>query len=132
MSTLYARAGGGVARALLNATGRFVLQMMYPAGGRPSVTNPKLYHCAMYDADFACITDGVSYRGALKDNQADVKVHLADESDRSDTHADRARFDEPCKHDMRICRVYKLVADERKHTTTADIGGCCNKKRRVH
>ena len=126
MSTLYARARGGVALALLNTTGRFVLQMMYTAdSGRPSDTNPKLYHCVMYDADFACTMDGVSYRGALKDNQADVKVHLADESDRSDTLAARAWFNEPYKHDMRICRVYKLV--ERKHT----VGERCIKKRRV-
>ena len=39
----------------------------------------------------------LSGRGVLKDNQADVSVHLAEESDRASTEEARAFFQTPYK-----------------------------------
>jgi hypothetical protein len=95
---------GGVAFALINSSGRFLLQMTYD--------QPKLYHCAFYDGDFECVKDGRLYRGVLKDNQASTAVHLAEGFDRVDKHAARAFFAAPYAIDIIISRVYKLPVAE--------------------
>ena len=48
-------------------------------------------------------------RGVLKDNQSDVPVHLAMDSDRASTEAARAFFQEPYACPMRIEAVYEVV-----------------------
>lgn len=128
---------GGVAMALLNCdSGKFVLQQTY------TVDSEVRYHCAALDMglewgpveSFDLQTGKVvvkSGRGVLKDNQADVKVHLAEASDR-EKYAARAFFANPYPKfpDMRISRVYELVSakeaavramarEERKHAKQA-------------
>jgi len=112
-------APNGVAVALLNsASGKFVLQMMYKTNGE------KRYHCAALDmgAEWGPVnsvdvkTKAIvvkSGRGILFDNQADVKVHLAELSDR-EKGAARKFFSDPYPNinDMRITRVYKIVANK--------------------
>ena len=112
-------APNGVAVALLNsASGKFVLQMMYKTNGE------KRYHCAALDmgAEWGPVnsvdvkTKAIvvkSGRGILFDNQADVKVHLAELSDR-EKGAARKFFGDPYPNinDMRITRVYKIVANK--------------------
>ena len=86
---------GGPAVALLDAAaGRFVLAMSYWHDGA------KRYHCAFYDAGFAWEREDLERgwlrgRGVLKDNQADVAVHLAEASDRASKEAARAFFAAP-------------------------------------
>lgn len=111
-------APGGVAVALLNDSGKFVLQQMYKIDGE------KRYHCAALDMEVewgpvesidmktkAIVVKGG--RGILYDNQADVKVHLAELSDR-EKGAARKFFSDPYPNipDMRITRVYKIVENK--------------------
>lgn len=112
-------APGGVAVALLNCdSGKFVLQQMYKIDGE------KRYHCAALDMEVewgpvesidmktkAIVVKGG--RGILYDNQADVKVHLAELSDR-EKGAARKFFSDPYPNipDMRITRVYKIVENK--------------------
>ena len=127
-------APGGVAVALLNCdSGKFVLQQSYKVDGE------KRYHCAALDmgeewgpvesVDLKTKAIVVkSGRGILYDNQADVKVHLAELSDR-EKGAARTFFSDPYPKtpDMRITRVYKLVANKtEKH---ANEHGHLNTKR---
>jgi len=110
---------GGVKTALLNCdSGKFVLQQTYKVDGE------KRYHCAALDMGeewgpverFDLQTGETvvkSGRGILYDNQADVKVHLAEFSDR-EKYAARKFFADPYPQikDMRITRVYELVSVE--------------------
>jgi len=110
---------GGVETALLNCdSGKFVLQQTYKVDGE------KRYHCAALDmgeewgpVESVDLQTGErvvkSGRGILYDNQADVKVHLAEFSDR-EKYAARKFFAEPYPQfpDMRITRVYELVSVE--------------------
>ena len=110
---------GGVEVALLNrGSGKFVLQQTYV------VDDEKRYHCAALDMglDWGPVESFdlqtgqrvvKSGRGALLDNQADVKVHLAEASDR-EKYTARTFFAKPYPNipDMRISRVYELVSAE--------------------
>ena len=101
--------GGGIELALLNArSGRFVLSMSYTLGG------VKRYHCAYFEPSFAWEREDLergwlSGSGVLKDNQADVAVHLAEAADRASTGAARAFFQAPYAVALRIEAVYELV-----------------------
>jgi hypothetical protein len=103
---------GGIELALLNRTAcLLVLDMSYVIGGK------KLYHCAFFDAGFEWERETldrgcVRGRGVLKDNQADVCVHLAELSDADTKDAARAFFQEPYEVPMRIETVYELVPRE--------------------
>ena len=110
---------GGVAWALLSRTqGRFVLQQTYAEAGETK------RHCTFFDAGLAWGPVEVfdehgtrivkAGRGVFKDNQTDVKVHLAEASDRQDKLTARAFFAHPYpgRDDMRIARVYELVSAE--------------------
>jgi hypothetical protein len=104
---------GGAAFALIKSSGRYVLQFVYTADDEKSTPdNPRLYHCAMYDGDLAPTEGEKTYRGVLKDNQSDVGVHFAEDSDRATKEAARAFFAEPYGNRMCIARVYELVTKE--------------------
>ena len=119
VSDIMLTSSGGVGVALLNCDSRkFVLQQTYTVNGE------KRYHCATLDMglewgpveSFDLQTGEIvvkSGRGVLRDNQADVKVHLAEASDR-EKYAARAFFATPYPKipDMRISRVYELVSAE--------------------
>ena len=105
--------------ALLSCeSGNFILQQTYMVDGE------KRYHCAALDVgkEWGPVkrvdlqTGEIvekSGRGILYDNQADVKVHLAEFSDR-EKDAARKFFADPYPQfpDMRITRVYELVSVE--------------------
>lgn len=102
---------GGIEKALLHApVGRLILSVSYRCGD-----GVKRYHCAFYDAGFEWAHEDpesgatLCGRGVLKDNQCDVAVHLAMESDRQSTEAARAFFQAPYALPMRIEAVYALV-----------------------
>jgi hypothetical protein len=103
---------GGVELALLNSTtGRFVLSMSYVADGA------KRYHCSYFEPGFTWQCDDLqrgrlSGHGVLKDNQADVPVHLALAEDRMSTKAAREFFQEPYSQVLRIEAIYGLVRTE--------------------
>jgi hypothetical protein len=72
------------------------------------------YHCAFFGSGIEWRREDIelgwlSGRGVLKDNQADVAVHLAVAADRENKEAARAFFAAPYKERMRICAVYELV-----------------------
>jgi hypothetical protein len=113
VSTKMTNTPGGAAFALINSSGRYVLQFIYTADDEKSTPdNPRLYHCAMYDGDLAPTEGEKTYRGVLKDNQSDVGVHFAEDSDRATKEAARAFFAEPYGNRMCIARVYELVTKE--------------------
>ena len=100
---------GGIELALLNAmSSRLVLSMSYVHAGA------KRYHCAYFEPGFVWAREDLergwlSGCGVLKDNQADVAVHLAEASDRASTEAARAFFQAPYAVALRIEAVYELV-----------------------
>jgi len=117
VSSTMLEAPGGVAMELLKCTSRkFVLQQTYRVNGKVR------YHCAALDMaldwgpveSFDLATGEIVVkrgRGVLVDNQADIKVHLAEASDR-EKYAARAFFTKPYFNtpDIRITRVYELVS----------------------
>ena len=118
VSDIMLEAPGGVAMALLNReSGKFILQHTYTVNGK------KRNHCATFEVMewgpvecFDLATGEVvvkSGRGVFKDNQADVKVHLAEASD-CEKCAARTFFAKPYPNirDIRISRVYELVSAE--------------------
>jgi hypothetical protein len=108
---------GGLELTLLKMTlGKYVLMMSY------SQDDIKYYHCAFFDSGYEWKIEThdqgwVTGRGVLKDNQADVGVHLTEDVDRESTASARAFFQGPYKIAMRIESVYlmtKVVNDDEK------------------
>ena len=74
----------------------------------------KRYHCALFDAGHIWKRETVERgwivgRGVLKDNQTDVLVHLAEESDGNNEVSAREFFQSPYKCRVRIEAVHQLV-----------------------
>ena len=62
-----------------------------------------------YDAGYEWEDAKLHGRGVLKDNQCDVAVHLAMESDRESKEAARAFLQAPYKMSMRLEAIYELT-----------------------